>query len=422
MFHNILLPTWLKFFFPLKAIAFGNLSGPAQRNLIKQLCLRQRPRQSELFCLYQATLPMGFKWAVELAHSIASAIIDQSTRLVDPILPLSTVKYKRISRDIRHEKLERGDALILHIIDDINVVGVDLSNCIMMEIQASLVRNLEASALPLKLKTCTPIGEIDYQGVPFIGYYWDFSTGLLRPKDDRIEAVSTLSHISLRFLNELDGANFQRLVGKVVWTALARRSLLSVLRCAFHPHAHVTGRARKIASTEIRRIANLCHYAFVQPTRAFSNIVLNTDASLKRGSVMWSLATSNELAELSRESCYVGGELPDSKPVCEFVKTRRWRLVFNPKWKRPAHINELEALIILLSIRWLLAKQVQNVRVVVLSDSFVVLGVIAKGRSSRPTMLRFARMLAALVLAVNLEIVPVHVPTKINPADGPSRA
>lgn len=74
MFHNIVLPVWLRELLPLSPVAFGDLSGDAQRALCKQLKMRVRPKQSTKFRPLQATLPMGFKWGVTLAHSILSAV------------------------------------------------------------------------------------------------------------------------------------------------------------------------------------------------------------------------------------------------------------------------------------------------------------------------------------------------------------
>lgn len=64
MFHNVVLPAWLIRYFSLRPIAFGNLSGDAQRALCAQLGLSARPKQCERFTPYQRTLPMGFEWAV----------------------------------------------------------------------------------------------------------------------------------------------------------------------------------------------------------------------------------------------------------------------------------------------------------------------------------------------------------------------
>ena len=69
MFHNIRLPRSLFHLFPLRTVCFGDLPGTLQRRIA--ISLSYRPKQDERFRLLQATLPMGFKWAVYIAHSFA---------------------------------------------------------------------------------------------------------------------------------------------------------------------------------------------------------------------------------------------------------------------------------------------------------------------------------------------------------------
>ena len=57
----------------------------------------------------------------------------------------------------------------------------------------------------------------------------------------------------------------------------------------------------------------------------------------------------------------------------------------------------------------------------ILTDSKVMLGVAQKGRSSVPQLNRFARRLAALTLGYRQCFFFRWVPTKLNPADEPSR-
>ena len=56
------------------------------------------------------------------------------------------------------------------------------------------------------------------------------------------------------------------------------------------------------------------------------------------------------------------------------------------------------------------------------TDSQVMLGVAQKGRSSKASLNRFARYLAALSLGYRQLFLFRWISTKINPADGPSRS
>jgi hypothetical protein len=60
-------------------------------------------------------------------------------------------------------------------------------------------------------------------------------------------------------------------------------------------------------------------------------------------------------------------------------------------------------------------------RVLVFSDSQAALGCLAKGRSSRPGMLRISRQIAALALGLGIRLIGRYVRSELNYADGPSR-
>ena len=59
--------------------------------------------------------------------------------------------------------------------------------------------------------------------------------------------------------------------------------------------------------------------------------------------------------------------------------------------------------------------------VLILVDSMVALGALAKGRSSSPPLLRFCRQGAAVMMAMDIRPMLRYIPSGVNPADGPSR-
>ena len=60
-------------------------------------------------------------------------------------------------------------------------------------------------------------------------------------------------------------------------------------------------------------------------------------------------------------------------------------------------------------------------RVLIMVDSMAALGIISKGRSSSPVLLRLSRQLAAVSLAFGLLLFVRYIPLQANPSDGPSR-
>eukprot|EP00438_Fugacium_kawagutii_P004405 Skav208533 [mRNA] locus=scaffold3037:172332:179238:+ [translate_table: standard] len=89
-------------------------------------------------------------------------------------------------------------------------------------------------------------------------------------------------------------------------------------------------------------------------------------------------------------------------------------------WRSRAHINVLETSTVT-SLLGDLASEAPSTRPVVLLDSSVARGALAKGRSSSTSLQPVLQRAAAFQLAGNLYPAYGHAPTKLNVADDPSR-
>ena len=99
-----------------------------------------------------------------------------------------------------------------------------------------------------------------------------------------------------------------------------------------------------------------------------------------------------------------------------------FRTVLSVRAKEQAHSGLLEATGLVMTVDWLLRSVARRShRVAVLVDAKTVLCAAVKGRSSSPGLLRILRRLAARVLAGDLFLRLVYVPSEDNPADAPSR-
>ena len=105
----------------------------------------------------------------------------------------------------------------------------------------------------------------------------------------------------------------------------------------------------------------------------------------------------------------------------DLLQPGQWRVVSEWRWRRRIHINVLETLAAVKVVRKA-ALMGGDCKVVLLLDSAVGRGAIAKGRSSsrllRPALLK---MSAALV-AGGIYLGMSHAPTRFNVADDPSRS
>ena len=99
-----------------------------------------------------------------------------------------------------------------------------------------------------------------------------------------------------------------------------------------------------------------------------------------------------------------------------------WSTVIASRWCRTQHINELELLSLLFSLRWALSHPDSIGRQLhILVDSTSVYFGVNKGRSSSPRMLALLRRYAALTLASRASVLTGWVPSALNPADQASR-
>lgn len=128
-----------------------------------------------------------------------------------------------------------------------------------------------------------------------IGYEWQFGSGTIQTKEERLTSVEQLKLITGDALGSLPSAAYERLVGKIIWTCLVRRPLFDALRCAVHPDSVTDTRVRSLVADEIRAIGQLAPLSFTNLSTPLLYISFNSDASPCRGVEMWSLATSYEL-------------------------------------------------------------------------------------------------------------------------------
>ena len=81
MFHNIMFPLWLARLLPMKPVAFQDLSPRTKARIAKRINIPQNTATLRVPPC-QATMPMGFKLAVFVAHTFVSSCFDESVHLL----------------------------------------------------------------------------------------------------------------------------------------------------------------------------------------------------------------------------------------------------------------------------------------------------------------------------------------------------
>ena len=100
-----------------------------------------------------------------------------------------------------------------------------------------------------------------------------------------------------------------------------------------------------------------------------------------------------------------------------------WEPVTQVRWSKSEHINSLELEAILLTLKYYIQNlQVTNSRIFHLTDSYVCMSIVAKGRSGSRILSFKLKKLAALCLAFGLQLVVAHLDSADNPTDDASRS
>ena len=124
MFHNGTLPLWLARLLPLQPVQFSRLQTHTQLRIMQRTPLP--PDKSRLFLRpCQATMPMGFKWAVFIARYFVSSCIDESFNLLKSTpLAFPDMSLTRLRGEDAPFLVKQRHPLLLHIIDDAAVLTV----------------------------------------------------------------------------------------------------------------------------------------------------------------------------------------------------------------------------------------------------------------------------------------------------------
>ena len=104
------------------------------------------------------------------------------------------------------------------------------------------------------------------------------------------------------------------------------------------------------------------------------------------------------------------------------LELRDFDVIFSVRVESPNHIHIDDGIAVIRFLKWVLrSKQRFRHRIVLLVNSKVALGAIAKGRSFFKALNTLVRRVAALCFAGGIVLHCVFIPTKHNPADWPSR-
>lgn len=100
-----------------------------------------------------------------------------------------------------------------------------------------------------------------------------------------------------------------------------------------------------------------------------------------------------------------------------------WQKAFAYRWQRGDHINSLEFRSIIHAVEWRLRHLHEtSCRIFHVTDSYVCMAIISKGRTSSRMLRPLVQRLGSWLLAFNIYLIVSHVESIENPTDADSRA
>jgi hypothetical protein len=391
-YHQLALPLWMHEYFALPAVSARDLD-------------LQGFGDAHVFpCC--TTLPMGFSWSVFLAQSAHEHMLytETSIRREDA---LSKANDSLLTR-VRHTLY----------IDDLSFLGVDKLECLRQqdEYMAACVR----CKLPVKMsKVVRPSS----QGVEVIGVLVD---GQQHTVGVSARKLATLVSDTLKIIHDQQttGVAVEQLIGRWSWAFLVRRPAFAVFSAVYR-FAAVAGRRKFSLWQSVENelliacgLVPLLCTSLVAPV--LGRLVAFDASSSGQGVVAAKLPVA--VAERVADHLSVHPAPVLTRVAERLVKSQRWSTIVAAPWESDEHINVKESRAGLSAVRWIASlPSAMNRRVLLLTDSAVVSGILSKGRSSAFTILRIVRLVSAVLFACNIQLFTRWVPSSLNPADLPSR-
>ena len=238
--------------------------------------------------------------------------------------------------------------------------------------------------------------------------------GSLMPAKERVRELlkHTESFLRRRAWNKRD---LQSLLGKWAWLLLLNRPLFSVLDQVFKYAEEGRGTITPswTARKELEALISLSPMIEAKVDLDLGETIVCTDASNWGAGVVYCRTTKEEARALLEK----GGEAQDG-----WIRRQEWTTAISHPWEKSVYIHLLEGEATIIGLKWLLrARRNLGKRLIMFTDNQTLLGALRKGRSSKRSLNKICRRVAALCTGGQVRLELFYVKSESNPADGPSR-
>ena len=433
-YHQLVLPAWIRPYFALPALTLSEQAALAENVELPASVRAALSSANRLFpcCV---TLPMGFSHSVFLAQCVHEHVLYSSSCLSprDNLLNLLSPVIDRPLHGL--------------YVDDCVLLGPDERG--VRRQYESVLNAYSAALLPVKRSKCTEATAepVTVLGVDVCGASQTIALSMERHARI-VRSTAALIAQPLVAAREL-----ARVLGAWTWELLLRRPALAALKhCYRFVERSMLRPARPLWPSVVRELSVLTMLSpllTVNMRASWAGHLVATDASMDAAGVvttplradtlrsLWPLSALH-LPSLLQQTQSPAPPLPvkltqpclDACPpphtiaaVQRALQQVRWRTLVSQAWGREEHINCLELEAMQLGVRWHASRPASfGTRLPLLVDSSAAYGIARKGRTAASSLLSTFRRTAAVTLATDTVLVPMWLPSHLNPADAPSRS
>ena len=418
-YHQLRLPVWMQRYFALPPVDAASLGLP-DTGQVFPCC---------------TTLPMGFSHSVFLAQALHVHFLENQVLLP----PQDSVQS---STDCLLDRLR-----YIVYIDDLVLISPSKA-----DVDAAIDNYLAACSKAGLLVKFEKLLLGSRHGVEVLGLECHGSHLTLGLHPSKLALLIDRTWAILD-ADESTGSAISQLIGSWTWAMISRRPSLSIFASVYRFAAIARDRVFSLWQSvrrELTIVAGLAPLFFTsfgpasahspaqsRPVQSFLfsrnpdneqgffDRVVATDAS-ESGLGVVAVRSPEAVAEFA----FSGQRAPMTEAAEQTVSTAqqrllrrlRWSQIVSSRWREEEHINSLEMRSAMVGVRWALSMpSARGKRLVLLSDSSVVVGALNKGRSSSWILLRQLRFLTALLFACDVRLLTCWIPSRFNPADDASR-
>lgn len=403
-YHHIGLPTWMQPYFclpPLEPVTRG-------QQPVYPMC---------------TTLPMGFSHAVYLAQQVHNHCL-----------------YSRAALNPRWNVLRLSQPLLTQTI---HALYID-DNCLLGTSETDVQQQYElclaaytAAGLLAKREKCTAATTepTEVLGITVDGYRQQMYVAPTKMRKLLGQTVYMLSK------THCTGQELARLLGHWTWAIMLRRPAFAMLRLTYiyiNTYKHINHQLWPCVRDELLALIGIAPMLYANIAAPISSFLPATDASMTGYGVVMALSECTRLNELWPLATYkpsdhmtddnASGLMRPSNQQLQLLRDLRFTTIIAGQWRygvNPTstnHINELELQAVYSMVKHLLSRpSTMSTRVLHLVDNTVTFSSLRKGRCSSVKLLLCLRKLAVHLIAADMVLLPVWIPSEANPADAPSR-